>query len=126
MGNLIFLVGAIALSVVGSVLLWLRHREPTSFMSSIDDFSREMTALSGERPTGEQVPGRAPVEPLRPSAGRGPGGASRRASGRGLPGRRASRTVRRPIVPMQSAPGLAESLAASRRRLRGGRDQDTQ
>ena len=50
MGNLIFLVGAITLSIVGSVLLWLRYRKPTSFMSSIDDFQAEMTALSADRP----------------------------------------------------------------------------
>jgi hypothetical protein len=118
MGNLVFLLGAIALSVVGSIVLWLRHREPTSFMSSIDDFQREMTALSGERPPGELDPSRPPVGPLRPAAGRGP--APRDATGRGIPGRRASRTVRRPIVPAQPVPGLAEGLAASRRRARGG------
>jgi hypothetical protein len=122
MGNLVFLVGAIALSVVGSVVLWLRHREPTSFMSSIDDFSREMTALSGERPSGEPAPGRPSVGPLRPAAGRRAGPPGRRGE-RATPDRRTTRTVRQPIVPVQTAPGLAESLAASRRRLEGGRGQ---
>lgn len=61
MGNLIFLVGAITLSIVGSVLLWLRYRKPTSFMSSIDDFQAEMTALSSDRP----VPGPTTADRLR-------------------------------------------------------------
>lgn len=67
MGNLIFLVGAITLSIVGSVLLWLRYRKPTSFMSSIDDFQAEMTALSADRP----VSGPMAAERLRdqPTAG---------------------------------------------------------
>lgn len=51
MGNLIFLVGALVLSVVGSVWLWLRNRPPTSVMSSIDGFRQEMSALAGERPS---------------------------------------------------------------------------
>lgn len=51
MGNLIFLVVAVVLSVVGSVWLWLRTRPPTSVMSSIDGFRQEMSALAGERPT---------------------------------------------------------------------------
>jgi hypothetical protein len=67
LGNLIFLVGAIGLSIVGSTLLWLRYRKPTSFMSSIDDFRSEMSALGGERP----APGPAPSTPaLRPERGR--------------------------------------------------------
>jgi hypothetical protein len=71
LGNLIFLVGAIALSIVGSVLLWLRYRQPTSFMSSIDDFQAEMTALSAERP----APGVTPTAArLRPAASLGPQG----------------------------------------------------
>jgi hypothetical protein len=56
LGNLIFLVGAIGASIVGSVLLWLRYRRPMSFMSSIDDFQAEMTALSAERPPGGKAP----------------------------------------------------------------------
>jgi hypothetical protein len=48
----LFLVGAIALSVVGSVALWLRTRAPTSFESGIDDFARQRQALSPERADG--------------------------------------------------------------------------
>ena len=45
MSNAAFLLIAIGLSVVGSVLIWLLNRKPKTFMSSIDDFSREMKAL---------------------------------------------------------------------------------
>lgn len=69
MGNLIFLVGALVLSVVGSVWLWLRHRPPTSVMSSIDGFRDEMSALAGERPPASNgSPTRRPG--ARPHAGR--------------------------------------------------------
>lgn len=76
MGNLIFLVVALALSVVGSVVLWLRHRPPTSVMSSIDGFRDEMSALARERPAPTPPPdprrrGQATPRPRRPA---GPGG----------------------------------------------------
>lgn len=50
MSGLVFLFAALALSVVGSVVLWLRHRQPTSLEQGIDDFSREMQALAPDRP----------------------------------------------------------------------------
>lgn len=49
MSGLVFLLAALALSVVGSVVLWLRYRQPTSMEQGIDDFSREMQALAPER-----------------------------------------------------------------------------
>jgi hypothetical protein len=49
MANAAFLLVAIGVSIVGSLLLWLRHRKPKTFMSSIDDFQREMTALGREQ-----------------------------------------------------------------------------
>ena len=52
MSGVLFLVGAVALSVVGSIALWLRTRPPTSFESGIDDFARRRAALSPERATG--------------------------------------------------------------------------
>jgi hypothetical protein len=52
MSGLLFLVGVIALSVVGSIALWLRTRPPTSFESGIDDFARRRAALSPDRDTG--------------------------------------------------------------------------
>jgi hypothetical protein len=51
MSGMVFLVGAIALSIVGSVALWLRTRPPTSFESGIDDFARQRDALSPDRST---------------------------------------------------------------------------
>ncbi len=48
MGNAAFLLAAVGLSIVGSILLWLRSRQPKSSMSSVDDFQREMRALGRE------------------------------------------------------------------------------
>jgi hypothetical protein len=63
--GVVFLVGAVALSIVGSVALWLRSRSPTSFESGIDDFARQRAALSrphgggaGRRRPGGWRPGR--------------------------------------------------------------------
>ena len=55
MSGLVFLVAALAFSVVGSLVLWLLHRKPGSLEQGIDDFSREMQALSPEHPP---APGR--------------------------------------------------------------------
>ena len=49
MSGLVFLLAALGLSVVGSIELWLRHRQPKSLEQGIDDFSREMQALAPER-----------------------------------------------------------------------------
>jgi hypothetical protein len=54
MSGVLFLVGAIALSVVGSIALWLRTRAPTSFESGIDDFARRRQALSPEQAGGRR------------------------------------------------------------------------
>jgi hypothetical protein len=45
MSNAAFVLIAIGLSVVVSFLIWLVSRKPQTFMSSIDDFEREMKAL---------------------------------------------------------------------------------
>jgi hypothetical protein len=50
MGNLVFLGGALVISAVGSVILWLLHRKPTSMEAGIDAFSRELQALAPQRP----------------------------------------------------------------------------
>jgi hypothetical protein len=50
MGNLVFLGGALVISAVGSVVLWLLHRKPTSMEAGIDAFSRELQALAPQRP----------------------------------------------------------------------------
>jgi hypothetical protein len=43
--NAAFVLIAIGLSVVVSLVIWLASRKPQTFMSSIDDFEREMKAL---------------------------------------------------------------------------------
>ena len=51
MNGLVFLLIAVGLSVGGSLLLYLRHRDPTSMDHGIDEFAREMRALAPERDT---------------------------------------------------------------------------
>jgi hypothetical protein len=46
---------AVVISVVGSTVLYLRNRAPSSLESGIDNFRREMQALA---PRDEQVPQR--------------------------------------------------------------------
>jgi hypothetical protein len=48
MGNAAFVLIAVAVSALASLGLWLYHRRPRTFMSSIDEFQREMKALSQE------------------------------------------------------------------------------
>jgi hypothetical protein len=40
-----FLLIVVVVTLVGSLIVWFRHRKPTHFMSSVDDFQREMNAL---------------------------------------------------------------------------------
>ncbi len=49
MGNAAFLLIAVILSIIGSLLLWYQNRKPKKFESSIDDFQREMKALGARR-----------------------------------------------------------------------------
>jgi hypothetical protein len=55
MGPLEFLLIAVAISVVGSVILYLRSRAPTSYEAGIESFRREMQALA---PRDDQAPPR--------------------------------------------------------------------
>jgi hypothetical protein len=50
MSGVAFLLIVVVIGVVGSLVLWLRTRKPTTFMSSVEDFQREMEAL-GREPT---------------------------------------------------------------------------
>jgi hypothetical protein len=50
--GLAFLVRAVLLSAVGSLVLWLRERTPTSTEHAIESFSRQMAALSPRAPRG--------------------------------------------------------------------------
>ena len=49
MNGLVFLSIAVVVSVVGSLVLWFRHRNPTSMNHGIDEFQREMRALAPNR-----------------------------------------------------------------------------
>jgi hypothetical protein len=46
MSGVAFLLLAVVVAAVGTLIVWIRHRKPTHFMSSVDDFQREMDALS--------------------------------------------------------------------------------
>ena len=48
MSNLVFLLIALVLSVVGVFALWVRNRAPSSPHSSIDEFHEKMQALAPE------------------------------------------------------------------------------
>jgi hypothetical protein len=45
----IFLLLAVLVSLVGSFVLYLRHRDPTSYDHGITEFQREMRALAPMR-----------------------------------------------------------------------------
>lgn len=49
MNGLMFLLIAVGLSIGGSLVLYLRHRDPTSLDHGIDEFQREMRALAPEQ-----------------------------------------------------------------------------
>ncbi|HEX8802813.1 MAG TPA: hypothetical protein VF743_01430 [Acidimicrobiales bacterium] len=49
MSAAVFLLIALAISLVGCAVLYLRHRTPSSLESGIDDFRREMDALAPRR-----------------------------------------------------------------------------
>ena len=53
MSGVAFLLIVVVVAVVGSLIVWIRHRKPTHFMSSVDDFQREMDALGRPPSTGK-------------------------------------------------------------------------
>ena len=59
MSNVAFLLVVVVISVLGSVALSIRHRKPTTFMSSVDEFQEEMRALGrdADEPGGSGRPG---------------------------------------------------------------------
>ena len=93
MNNVSFLLIAVGIAVVGSLIVWLRYRKPKTFMSSINDFAREMDAL-----------------------GREPGTEPRRSSGR------SNRKSSTPIVPAPEQGDLARRLKEARDLRAGERD----
>lgn len=50
MSGVVFLAAAVGLSIVGSLLLWLRYRKPSSMSHGIESFRREMQALAPQPP----------------------------------------------------------------------------
>ena len=46
MSNIAFLLIAVTLSIVGTLVLWYRNRTPSSWDSGIQEFSRNMKALT--------------------------------------------------------------------------------
>lgn len=71
MSNLAYLMIAVGFSVVLSLLVWaLRYRKPKTFMSSIDEFQREMGALGGDLEAKPKKRGVRP-EPIVPAPEQG-------------------------------------------------------
>ena len=60
MSNLVYLLIAVVISVVGVLAVWYRSRPPTSPSASIDQFSEKMRALA---PQDDERQG--PADPLR-------------------------------------------------------------
>ena len=77
MSNAGFLLIAVAGIVAGSFAVWALNRKPKTFMSSIDDFSREMKALG--RDTDEPHPPRRRKRTVQPPSRR-----STRSGGSGI------------------------------------------
>lgn len=50
MSGMGFLMIVVVITVVGSVIVWLRHRQPNNPLASVDDFEREMQALGTTPP----------------------------------------------------------------------------
>jgi len=88
MSNGAFLLLALGLSVIGSMLIWLLNRKPKTFMSSIDDFSREMKALGHEPDGGPSVRRRrrTTTGPTRSTGSNGPNGSNGSNGSYGPPG----------------------------------------
>lgn len=85
MSNAGFLLIAVAGIVAGSFAVWALNRKPKTFMSSIDDFSREMKALG--RDSEEPHPSRRRKRPAHPPSRRA-SRSSGQASGINAPGTR--------------------------------------
>jgi hypothetical protein len=53
-GGLAFLLIAVVVSVIGTLVLWLRNRDTTTLDQGIDEFRREMNALSPDKPVDDR------------------------------------------------------------------------
>ncbi len=63
MSAIVFLVVALGLGMAASAVLVLRSRQPTSSDWSVEEFRREMKALSPELDGSDSAPHRRPGEP---------------------------------------------------------------
>lgn len=59
MSGVAFLLIVVVVSVIGSLIVWIRNRQPRNSMSSVGDFQREMQALGSHPP----VAGRLEAQP---------------------------------------------------------------
>jgi hypothetical protein len=59
MTNLVYLGIAVVLSLMGSLVLWLRHRKPRSMEAHMQRFARELEALAPD-PNWNRRAGRRP------------------------------------------------------------------
>ena len=50
MSGIGFLMIVVVITIVGSIIVWLRHRQPNNPLASVDDFEREMQALGTTPP----------------------------------------------------------------------------
>ncbi|MBI2706419.1 MAG: hypothetical protein HYX32_14195 [Actinobacteria bacterium] len=64
MSNASFLLIVVIISVPAIFYMWLRSRKPTTFMSSIDEFRREMSALAHD--PHQEIERKRKPQPLRP------------------------------------------------------------
>ena len=58
MSSLAFLAIAAGIFLLGSLILWIRNRDRTTFSTSIDEFSSEMGALSPDEESESRRPRR--------------------------------------------------------------------
>ena len=72
--NLMYLLAAIGLSAIGSTLLYLRHRRPTSMEYGIREFSRGLEALDPSRGARPDDTATAAAPARRPRRRAGPRG----------------------------------------------------
>lgn len=60
MSNLAYLLLAITFSLLGSLIVWYRHRQPRSVEYAIDEFQRELQALAPEQSPSPPTPSTPP------------------------------------------------------------------
>ncbi len=74
LSNVIYLIGAVAVAGVGILVLWWRHRVPTSVDAKMASFQKGLSALAPDRntsgstgrPTGLGTEGNFKVRPVAP------------------------------------------------------------